>query len=150
MSDKPTKPTTWGWSAPSLKPWWPAGAELPAPADGVPAWVRRRQTSAANALDFEPPKRDKALPLTEEDITNTLATSFAVVEAYELDSLDVWFVLARSVSKYDYYKIILYEHKGEWVCSSITLVPSDIRWDLADRTDRNVFYTGQWASEEKS
>lgn len=89
---------------------------------GVPAWVRRRQTSAANALGFEPPKRDKALPLAKEDIIDALSVSFTVMEARELDGLDVWFVLAikAELNVFGTYEIILYEHKGEWVCSSIT------------------------------
>lgn len=90
--------------------------------DGVPAWVRRRHVQATDALlrDFQPPKRDKALPLTEEDIYNALAEHFQIIETCELDGLDVWFVLAIKTGSFDKYEIILYEYRGEWVCSSIT------------------------------
>lgn len=94
--------------------------------NGVPSWVRRRQTHAANALDFQPPKRDKALPLDPEQISDAFTEHFVVIETRELDGLDVWFVLALKSGTLDIYEIILYEHMGEWVCSSITLGVSNI------------------------
>lgn len=114
--------------------------------DGVPAWVRRRHVQATDALGYEPPKRTKALPLTEKDISNALGEHFAVAKARELDGLDVWFVLAIKTGSFDQYEIILYEHMGEWVCSSVTKLASEISWDLANFPDRTIF-TGKWSDE---
>lgn len=93
--------------------------------DGVPSWVRRRQVQAANALDFQPPKRDKALPLDPDQIDDALNEHFTLIETRELDGLDVWFVLALKSGTLDKYEIIMYEYRGEWVCSSITKLLSD-------------------------
>lgn len=130
---------------PSPKSVVPAGAALPvSQTPDVPDWIKARQVHAANALDFQPPKREKALPLDPDQISDALAEHWLVIEARELDGLDVWFVLATKVSKFGYYQIILYEFKGDWLCSSITELPMNTVWDLASGPDRTSLFTGHF------
>lgn len=105
---------------------------VPAPPEGVPPpappalpWIQpdrnQRRRREPVPLQFVPPKPDKAfgkaLPLDPDQISDALGEQFLVVEARELTDLDVWFIVAIRDS---YYDIIMYEHMGEWKCSSIT------------------------------
>jgi hypothetical protein len=90
-------------------------------------WVQARQTNTVNALAFVPPRKTKADALTKGIIANALANHFGgIAEAYEYEGLDVWFITTLSAFEGQPegmgYKIILYEHMGEWQCSSVTKV----------------------------
>jgi hypothetical protein len=84
----------------------------------VPDWVKLRQVQAVNALKFKntsPTRR----PLTEEDILNALEKHFFLYEARELKTLDVWILRTMRLTTGVCYEMILYEHMGEWICSSV-------------------------------
>jgi hypothetical protein len=90
----------------------------------IPAWVRARQAQITSALKFEPPrpKLKKALPLTQEHLADALAELGSVFHAYELEGLDVWFVKLVDMDRGTGHNVILYEFRGEWLCSSIERV----------------------------
>jgi hypothetical protein len=85
----------------------------------VPDWVQGRRKRATRELKFAPPRRTKALPLSLEYLADALQTLGTVLQARELDGLDVWFVCVLRPGSDVVLELVLYEHMGEWECSSI-------------------------------
>ena len=95
------------------------------PDEPVPDWVRARQAQATRGLEFvaPKPKLKHALPLTRAYLDYALAEFGVVVEARELEGLDVWFITTmEDMHGEGQRRIVLYEHMGEWLCSSIERV----------------------------
>jgi hypothetical protein len=85
----------------------------------VPDWLAERRLRAVNTLAFQAPKRTKAQPLDHAQLRDALKEHFAVTSARELDGLDVWFLETWLLTTGVGYDMILYEHMGTWVCSSV-------------------------------
>jgi len=93
--------------------------------DDVPDWVKRRQLDAVNALAFTPakPKLAKANALDLDSIANEFAEDFGyLTECRELpgDVFELEFIHAKERK---IYTIMLYEHRGEWLCNSVKSEP---------------------------
>ena len=90
----------------------------------IPAWVKARQTHITSSLEFvaPKPKLTHALPLNTDIIANALAEFGSVFRAYEPEGLDVWYIQMADMDRGTGYNIVLYEHMGEWLCSSIERV----------------------------
>jgi len=94
----------------------------PPPSPTIPPWVRSRQSQGTGLVNYVPalpPKPEHALPINLEDLADALAEFGKITEARELAGLDVWFVRVYDIWASMGYEIILYEHMGEWKCSSI-------------------------------
>ncbi len=96
----------------------------------IPPWVHARGQRVLGVLEYVAPKPDKAKPLDPDQISNAFDGQFYVLTTRELEGLDVWFIEASKLVQLTNdewpivikYEIILYEHMGEWKCSSITKV----------------------------
>lgn len=93
-------------------------------ADDIPDWVRARQAQITRGLEFvaPKPKLKHALPLNTNIIASAFAEFGSVFRAYEPEGLDVWYIQMADMDQGTGYNIILYELRGEWLCSSIERV----------------------------
>jgi len=87
--------------------------------DDVPDWISNKRVRSVRGLNFRPPRREHAEPLSIGYLTDAFAELGTVIVAHELDGLDVWIVRVLRQTPYRFLELVLYEHMGEWHCSSV-------------------------------